>query len=357
MLASWDCIAPYGRFVEIGRKDIAANSSLPMSAFARNAAFMGFDMATFAKERPSEAREDLEALMGLFAKKQLHVQRPLHVYSISDTREVFRLLSSGQLAGKFTLEVSPNAKIPTTLDSTAGFSLDPYATYVVAGGLGGLGRSTARWMAARNARNLILLSRSGARGDNAIALVEELTRKGVRVEAPACNITNIEAVQRVLGDPTGLPPIKGCIQASMVARTGKAASPARRSDPPTYTPHRGQSAGGGDYARAENDDRYFRTLFSDSPSLPEAATAVIRAVIRQLAKTVPNVPASIEEVDTNRRIQSYGIDSVLAVELRNWIKKELKADIAVFETQGASTLATLGRVVAEKSTLGHAEWM
>lgn len=112
MLASWDCIAPYGRFVEIGRKDIAANSSLPMSAFARNAAFMGFDMATFAKERPSEAREDLEALMGLFAKKQLHVQRPLHVYSISDTREVFRLLSSGQLAGKFTLEVSPNAKIP-----------------------------------------------------------------------------------------------------------------------------------------------------------------------------------------------------------------------------------------------------
>lgn len=80
-------------------------------------------------------------------------------------------------------------------------------------------------------------------------------------------------------------------------------------------------------------------------------------MIRQLAKTVPNVPASIEEVDTNRRIQSYGIDSVLAVELRNWIKKELKADIAVFETQGASTLATLGRVVAEKSTLGHAEWM
>lgn len=121
--------------------------------------------------------------------------------------------------------------------------------------------------------------------------------------------------------------------------------------------HRSQSAGGGDYARAENDDRYFRALFSDSTSLPEAATVVIRAVIRKLAKTVPNVPASIEEVDTNRRIQSYGVDSVLAVELRNWIKKELKADIAVFETQGASTLATLGRVVAEKSTLGHAEWM
>ncbi|KAL8956037.1 MAG: hypothetical protein Q9193_006316 [Seirophora villosa] len=121
--------------------------------------------------------------------------------------------------------------------------------------------------------------------------------------------------------------------------------------------HRSQSAGGGDYARAENDDRHFRALFSDSTSLPEAATVVIRAVIRKLAKTVPNVPASIEEVDTNRRIQSYGVDSVLAVELRNWIKKELKADIAVFETQGASTLATLGRVVAEKSTLGHAEWI
>ncbi len=112
MVASWDCIARCGRFVEIGKKDISINSNLPMSSFARNAAFIDFDMAIFAKERPLEASEDLKMLMDMFAKEQLHVPRPLHVYSISECREVFRLMSSGRHAGKFVLSVSQGAQIP-----------------------------------------------------------------------------------------------------------------------------------------------------------------------------------------------------------------------------------------------------
>ena len=74
-------------------------------------------------------------------------------------------------------------------------------------------------MVSRNARNLILLSRSGARADNALALVEELKGIGVRVEAPACDITNTEVMHRVLGNLVqSMPPVKGCVQGSMVAR-------------------------------------------------------------------------------------------------------------------------------------------
>lgn len=54
-------------------------------------------------------------------------------------------------------------------------------------------------MAARNARNLILLSRSGVKGSQDKVLVEELTKKGVRIEAPACDITDAAVVNRVLG--------------------------------------------------------------------------------------------------------------------------------------------------------------
>lgn len=74
-------------------------------------------------------------------------------------------------------------------------------------------------MVARNARNLILLSRSGVQRDSDKALVEELTSKGVRVEAPACDITSIETMRRVFGSLVHtMAPVKGCIQASMVAR-------------------------------------------------------------------------------------------------------------------------------------------
>ena len=112
MVASWECIAPYGRFVEIGKKDIAANSKLPMASFAKNAAFIGFDFSTLRKERPLVAKRDLEVLMDMFARKQLHLQRPLHVDSVSSFKEVFRMLSSGQSAGKHVLEVSQIAQVP-----------------------------------------------------------------------------------------------------------------------------------------------------------------------------------------------------------------------------------------------------
>ena len=115
-------------------------------------------------------------------------------------------------------------------------------------------------------------------------------------------------------------------------------------------------ANSGKTDQAQDDERYFRSLFSESTSLPEAANIIIGALVRKLAKTLPTLPQRIEDVDTSRPIQSYSVDSLLAVELRNWIKKELKAEVAIFETQGASTFATLGRLVAERSTLAHAGW-
>ena len=109
-------------------------------------------------------------------------------------------------------------------------------------------------------------------------------------------------------------------------------------------------------AKTEDDDGYYPSVFSESNSFLEAATTVIRAVVGKLARTLPTLSQRNEDIDTNRSIQSYGVDSLLAVELRNWIKKELLTDIAVFEIQGASTFETLGRAVAERSTLEHRNW-
>ena len=60
------------------------------------------------------------------------------------------------------------------------YDFDANASYIVVGGLGGIGRSIARWLTDRCAKNLILLSRSGAREENTTRLIEELRRDGVR---------------------------------------------------------------------------------------------------------------------------------------------------------------------------------
>jgi len=99
------------------------------------------------------------------------------------------------------------------------YSFDSDATYLIAGGLGGLGRSIARWLVSRNARNLILLSRSRAHGDAAQALLNELEAKGVNVATPPCDVSNKKALASVLAECCKtMPPVKGCIQGSMVLK-------------------------------------------------------------------------------------------------------------------------------------------
>ena len=102
------------------------------------------------------------------------------------------------------------------------YSFDPSATYVISGGLGGLGKSIVRWMINRHAKYFVLLSRSGANDTASSQLIEESKLRGVKIIALKCDISIEEAVHTVLEDVKHeMPPIKGCIQASMVLRVGQ----------------------------------------------------------------------------------------------------------------------------------------
>lgn len=97
------------------------------------------------------------------------------------------------------------------------YLFDANASYVIAGGLGGAGRSLARYLSTRGAKHLILLSRSGAASDDAKKLVEELTTRGVNVATPKCDISKKEVVQQVIAEcARTMPPVKGAIQGTMV---------------------------------------------------------------------------------------------------------------------------------------------
>lgn len=94
------------------------------------------------------------------------------------------------------------------------------ATYVIAGGLGGLGRSSARWMVKRGARNMILLSRSGINDKKAAqALVSELEAQGACIATPLVDVGDLNSLRRVLKQVSKeMPPIRGCIQATVALR-------------------------------------------------------------------------------------------------------------------------------------------
>ncbi|KAI1810422.1 KR domain-containing protein [Poronia punctata] len=97
------------------------------------------------------------------------------------------------------------------------WSLEKDGAYLVAGGFGGIGRAVLKWLATKGAKHLIVPSRSGAVSQDAIQVVNELGAYGVSVAAPVCDCSSKVMLSRVLGECSNtMPPIRGCIIASMV---------------------------------------------------------------------------------------------------------------------------------------------
>jgi hypothetical protein len=98
----------------------------------------------------------------------------------------------------------------------------------------------------------------------------------------------------------------------------------------------------------------FASLFAAASSLAEASAFVIEALIKKLSKMLSIAP---EELDANKPMHLYGVDSLVAVELRNWFARELHVDIAIFDILGGATTAKVGMLVAEKSSYRQAAWV
>jgi NAD(P)-dependent dehydrogenase (short-subunit alcohol dehydrogenase family) len=69
------------------------------------------------------------------------------------------------------------------------YNLSAGATYLITGGMVGLGRSIAKRMASRGAKSIILLSRSGLDHPGAKELVDELDAGGITLVAPKCHVS------------------------------------------------------------------------------------------------------------------------------------------------------------------------
>lgn len=128
-------------------------------------------------------------------------------------------MQKGQNFGKLVLQIPDD---PALLDAVAArfsTSLRSDATYLLIGGLGGLGRSVATWMAEHGARSLVFLSRTAsATCSETAAFVDELSALGCHAQVMAGDVTRLDDIHRVKRQASL--PIAGVIQMSMVLRDG-----------------------------------------------------------------------------------------------------------------------------------------
>ncbi len=214
MERSISVVRPFGRFVELGKRDYVANTHIGLRPFRRNLSYFGVDLDQLLIDDPATSKVLLRSVMRLFARGEL-TPLPFRAFDAADTAEAFRLMQQSGHVGK--LVVRPPAATEFTARPRHNFQASPDKMHVVTGGFGGFGIETARWLAARGARHLMLIGRSGATSEAAKAAIAELTADGVRVRAEAVDIADRAALLRLFGRfGRDLPQLGGVIHAAMV---------------------------------------------------------------------------------------------------------------------------------------------
>lgn len=493
-----DCVAPYGKIIHFGSP--ASLAPKPLSKWAQQVSFIYLDIVSWINERHDLVQEAVESIIPLVRSGDLSAQVFCHVEDASNIEKVCRTIQDEDYLGQSVtvIDLTTEVTIPTMFASQVPFKLSSNASYVLAGGLGGIGRVTAQWLVDHGACNLVLLGRSGAKGREAMSLISQLEAQGAQVYAPPCDVMDAGSVQRVMEEVARImPPIRGCVQACMVLRDqlydnmvyedwrvaaeckalgskhlsdklpsdldffiflsslsgvhgfqgqsnyaagntymdalarhhvahGRKAialdlgvmvddgllsestavldrvmktsdfAPVTRSDflgllslycdpnRAIFTPDSAQVVLGlPDYANGiqGNDNTLDQPIFSrlriggtyldeasqrrqtanpkslflKANSLQEGRDIVNYAFLDKMVHSYRLIPQDTN-IDEDATLHSYRIDSLLAVDISNWIAKEFMADLSVLEIMGGATFAMVSTLVAGRSKLPHPQW-
>lgn len=220
---TWNCLADHGTMVEVGKRDILSNNSLEMAPFIRGCTFSALNLAQYTADsephRLQNYQEVVKKVFKLLGDGIITTPYPLHVMDVTEAEEAFRALQSGKFSGKTVLKMNPDAIVPVLPKKKEPLELDPDATYLLAGGLGGIGRSLSSLLERHGAKNIVFVSRSGDGSDAAKTTLEKLREKGVNAVAYTCDITDREALEAVLQTCSAeMPTIKGFVNCAMLLK-------------------------------------------------------------------------------------------------------------------------------------------
>ncbi|KAF3061052.1 putative translocation protein sec63 protein [Daldinia childiae] len=88
------------------------------------------------------------------------------------------------------------------------------------------------------------------------------------------------------------------------------------------------------------------TLFREASSPKDRTMVVVKTLKKKLAHALG---VQVEDIDPRQNPSDYGVDSLMAVELRNWIWRDFGVKVAVFEILGRTAIEDLAGCVAERA--------
>ncbi|MBZ0285294.1 MAG: type I polyketide synthase [Anaerolineae bacterium] len=201
-----EVLADGGRFVEIGKRDIWTHER--MSLVRPDVMYHIVDPSMLDADL-SLAQSIMNDLHDLFSTGQL-LPLPMHIFPMQEVVDAFRYMAQAKHTGR----------IVVTQPADDVLSIHDDATYLITGGLRGIGLEVARWLAGHGAKHLVLVGRS-APASEAESVLNELEATGVQIAVFQADVSQVENLETVFSQiAQHMPPLKGVIHCAAVFEDG-----------------------------------------------------------------------------------------------------------------------------------------
>ena len=219
MRRSLDVLKPFGRFVELGKRDFFENTPVGLRPFRNNISYFGVDADQLLTARPDLAARLFGEVMALFREGALS-PLPHRVFPASRIVDAFRTMQQARHIGKIVVSMEdarPEIEAPESESAQTPLRFAKETTWLVTGGLSGFGLESARWLASRGVGQLVLASRRGMDAPGAEEIIGRFAAQGVTVLVEACDMRQAGAVAALVRRiEKTLPPLKGILHAAAV---------------------------------------------------------------------------------------------------------------------------------------------
>ncbi|MCT7657375.1 sulfolipid-1 biosynthesis phthioceranic/hydroxyphthioceranic acid synthase [Mycobacterium deserti] len=213
--AGLELLAFGGRFVEIGKRDIYGDTRLGLFPFRRNLSFFAVDLALMTVTHPDKIRRLLAKVYELTADGTLP-KPDITRYPLTEAATAIRQIGGAQHTGKLVLDVprEPHSSVVVPPEQVSVFRAD--GSYIITGGLGGLGLFLAEKMAEAGCGRIVLTSRSQP-SVRAQEIVDLVRSTGADIVVECGDIAAAGTAERLVSaaTATGLP-LRGVLHAAAV---------------------------------------------------------------------------------------------------------------------------------------------
>ncbi|MEO8530228.1 MAG: type I polyketide synthase, partial [Deltaproteobacteria bacterium] len=205
MERSLNCLAPFGRFIELGKRDFYENNVIGLRAMRKNISYHGVDVDQLMAARPATAAT-LNARVKAAIAESVIAPPPIRRFPAANVEDAFLMMQRSAHIGKIVIDapLPPDRMAVTVAKPIRG-------TWLITGGTRGFGLETALWLADQGVETLILVSRSGQISDTAKAALQ---KSGARFTIHHADLADQSECERMFADIKAQGALNGVVHAA-----------------------------------------------------------------------------------------------------------------------------------------------